>query len=72
MATIMTAEDAAPDAVEGMPPNTCRIALYYKSDVSAVELAHEISRLPQVDLARGVTCFKNYFSITIITNSTNC
>src|SRR5699024_11469697 len=56
MATIMTAEDAARDAVEGMRPNTSRIAHYYKFDVSAVQLVHEILRLPQVDSARVVTC----------------
>lgn len=72
MATIMTAEDAARDAVEGMLPNTSRIAHYYKFDVSAVQLVHEILRLPQVDSARVVTCLKNYFCIAIKTNSTNC
>ena len=71
MATIMTAEDAAHEAVEGMRPNSSRIAHYYKSDVSAVQLVHEILRLPQVDSARVVTCLKNYFCITIKTNSTN-
>ena len=72
MATIMTAEDAARDAVEGMLPNTSRIVHYYKSEVSAVQLVNEILRLPQVDSARVVTCLKNYFCITIKTNSTNC
>ena len=68
----MNYEDLAREAVEGMRPNSSRIAHYYVFEGSAMQLVKEISSLPQVDTARLITHLKNYFCVAIKTNSTNC